>query len=92
MSAIATVLELLDSGSHIVALDDLYGGTTRLFERVRKRSAGLEVTFTPMPDRATLERALRPNTRMIWVETPSNPLLRLVDLAMVAEVARERGS
>ncbi|CAL1240912.1 trans-sulfuration enzyme family protein [Candidatus Methylocalor cossyra] len=91
MSAIATVLELLDSGSHIVALDDLYGGTTRLFERVRKRSAGLEVTFTPMPDRATLERALRPNTRMIWVETPSNPLLRLVDLAMVAEVARERG-
>ncbi|OOO01230.1 MAG: Cystathionine beta-lyase [Chromatiales bacterium USCg_Taylor] len=91
MSAIATVLELLDSGAHIVALDDLYGGTTRLFEGVRRRSAGLAFTFTPLPDRGTLERAIRPNTRMIWVETPSNPLLKLVDLGMVAEVARRRG-
>ncbi len=91
MSAIATVLELLDSGAHIVALDDLYGGTTRLFERVRRRSAGLDFTFTPVSDRGTLARALRPATRMIWVETPSNPLLKLVDLEMVAQVARERG-
>ena len=91
MAAIATVLELLDAGSHVVALDDLYGGTRRLFERVRRRSAGLAFTYSPMQSRAELEAALRPETRLIWVETPSNPLLKLVDLAMVAEVARSRG-
>jgi len=91
LAASATLLEVLPSGSHIVALDDLYGGTYRLFERVRRQSAGLEFTFADMSDRAKLEAALRPNTRMIWVESPSNPLLKLVDLAMVAEVARARG-
>jgi cystathionine beta-lyase/cystathionine gamma-synthase len=90
MAATATVLECLDSGAHVVASDDLYGGTYRLFERVRKRSSGLSFSFIDMSERAALERAIRPNTRMIWLETPSNPLLKLVDLAMVAEVARPR--
>ena len=91
LAASATLLEVLPSGSHIVALDDLYGGTYRLFERVRRQSAGLEFTFADMSDRARLTAALRPDTRMIWVESPSNPLLKLVDLPMVAEVARARG-
>jgi cystathionine gamma-lyase len=91
MAATATVLECLDSGSHVVALDDLYGGSYRLFERVRRRSAGLSFTFSDMRDRPSLEAALRPETRMIWVETPSNPLLKLVDLEMVAGVARKHG-
>jgi len=90
LAASATLLDALPAGSHVVALDDLYGGTYRLFERVRKHSAALDVTFTDMSDRATLEAAIRPATRMIWVESPSNPLLKLTDLAMVADVARAR--
>jgi cystathionine gamma-lyase len=80
LAATATVLDTLDSGSHVIALDDLYGGTYRLFENVRKRSAGLSFTFTDMSDAAKIEAAIQPNTKMIWVETPSNPLLKLVDL------------
>jgi cystathionine gamma-lyase len=91
MAASATLLELLDAGSHIVAMHDLYGGSYRLFENVRKRSAGLEVSFVDLSDPAALGKALRPTTRLIWVETPTNPLLKLVDLAAVAEVARARG-
>jgi cystathionine gamma-lyase len=91
LAASATLLDALPAGSHIVALDDLYGGTYRLFERVRRQSAGLEVTFIDMSDRARIEAAIRPNTRMIWVESPSNPLLKLTDLAMVADLARARG-
>ena len=91
LAASATLLDALPSGSHIVALDDLYGGTYRLFEGVRRRAAGLDFTFTDMSERSQLEAALRPDTRMIWVESPSNPLLKLVDLAMVADVARNRG-
>ena len=91
MAATATVLELLDAGSHVVALDDLYGGTRRLFERVRRRSAGLDFTYSTLASREELMAALKPATRMIWVETPSNPLLKLVDLAMVAKVARAKG-
>jgi cystathionine gamma-lyase len=91
LAASATLLDALPAGSHVVALDDLYGGTYRLFERVRKTSANLRVTFTDMRERAQLEAAIQPNTRMIWVESPSNPLLKLVDLAMVASVARDRG-
>jgi len=91
LAASATLLDALPAGSHIVALDDLYGGTYRLFERVRKASANLSVTFTDMSERAQLEAAIRPDTRMIWVESPSNPLLKLVDLAMVAAIARDRG-
>ena len=91
MAASATLLELLDAGSHIVAMNDLYGGSYRLFENVRKRSAGLEVAFVDLSDTAALEAALRPDTRLIWVETPTNPLLKLVDLSAVAAVARRRG-
>ncbi len=91
MAAISTVLELLAPGDHVVAMEDLYGGTYRLFETVRRRSAGLDFSFVDIADRDTLEAAIRPETRMIWVETPTNPLLRLVDLAMVADVARARG-
>jgi cystathionine gamma-lyase len=89
MAATATVLELIDSGSHVVAMDDLYGGTRRLFQRVRQRSAGLEFTFADLSDMATVQASVRPNTRLIWIETPSNPTLRLVDLAAVARFARE---
>lgn len=90
MAATSTLLELIDSGSHIVAMEDLYGGTFRLFERVRKRSANLEITFSDLADQKALEAAVRPNTRMIWIETPTNPTLRLVDIARVAEFARKR--
>lgn len=88
LAAISTVLELLDSGSHIVAIDDVYGGTYRLIENVRRRSAGIEVSWVKPDDLAGLEAAIRPETRMIWVETPTNPLLKLVDLQQVAEIAR----
>ncbi|HEX3666590.1 MAG TPA: PLP-dependent aspartate aminotransferase family protein [Rhizomicrobium sp.] len=91
LAAIATVLDLLDSGSHVVASDDLYGGSFRLFERVRRRSAGLDFSFVDMSDPAAIERALRPNTRMIWVETPTNPLLRLADLEAIARLTRRKG-
>ncbi len=91
MAASATLLELLDAGSHIVAMHDLYGGSYRLFENVRKRSAGLKVSFVDLSDPAALGSALRPETRLIWVETPTNPLLKLVDLTAVADLARRRG-
>ena len=91
MAATSTLLELLDSGSHVVAMDDLYGGTFRLFERVRRRSANLDVSFVNLADQAAFEAALRPNTKLIWMETPTNPLLRLVDIARVSEYARKRG-
>jgi len=91
MAATSTVLELLDCGQHILAMEDLYGGTRRLFERVRQRSAGLQSTFLDLNDPAALAPSVRPNTRMIWIETPTNPTLRLVDLAAIARFARERG-
>jgi cystathionine gamma-lyase len=91
LAATATVLDLLDSGDHIVACDDLYGGTFRLFERVRRRSAGLDFTFTDFSDPAALQSALKPRTKMIWVETPSNPLLKLVDLKAVAGFGKAHG-
>lgn len=91
MAATATVIELLDAGSHIVAMDDLYGGTFRLFERVRRRTANLDITFANLADPAALAAAVRPDTKMIWIETPTNPTLRLVDIAQVAEFARKRG-
>ena len=84
MAATATLLELLDAGSHIVAMHDLYGGSYRLFENVRKRSAGLEVRFVDLTIRPHSRRRSAPDTRLIWVETPTNPLLKLVDLAAVA--------
>src|SRR5689334_19977512 len=91
LAAAATVLDLLDSGSHVIAMDDLYGGSFRLFERVRRRSAGLDFTFLDLNDAAALKAALRPNTRMIWAETPTNPMLKLVDLAKLGAFARKRG-
>jgi cystathionine gamma-lyase len=91
MAATATILELLDSGAHIVAGDDLYGGTFRLFERVRKRSAGLEVSFVDLTRPTDFEAAIRPETKLVWVESPTNPMLSLVDLAAVAEIAARHG-
>jgi len=89
LAAASTVLDLLDSGSHVIAMDDLYGGTYRLFERVRRRSAGLDFTFIDLNDAAALRAALKPNTRMIWAETPTNPMLKLVDLAKVGAFAKK---
>ena len=90
MAATATVLELLDAGDHVVACDDLYGGTFRLFERVRRRSAGLDFSFVDFSDPGALLAALKPRTKMIWIETPSNPLLKLIDLRAVAELGKSR--
>jgi cystathionine gamma-lyase len=91
LAGMATVLELLDSGSHVISSDDLYGGTFRLFERVRKTSSNLEFTFLDLTDLSRLKAAVKPNTRMVWVETPSNPLLKLIDLKGVAKFASENG-
>ncbi|MBI2397181.1 MAG: cystathionine gamma-synthase [Xanthomonadales bacterium] len=89
LAATATVLDALDAGSHVIAMDDMYGGTYRLFERVRRRSAGLDFSYVDLNDPAALKAALRPNTRMIWAETPTNPLLKLVDLGKVAAFAKK---
>src|SRR6516225_2531939 len=91
LAAISTTLECLDAGSHVVAVDDLYGGSRRLFERVRRRSAGLHFTYLDLTDPAALEHAIRPTTRLIWIESPTNPLLKLVDLERVAALAKARG-
>ncbi len=91
MAATATILDLLDSGSHVVAIDDLYGGSYRLFENVRRDSAGLTFSFVDLTAPGALEAAILPETRMIWVESPTNPLLRVVDLEAVARTARARG-
>jgi cystathionine gamma-lyase len=92
LAAEATVLDLLKTGDHVVVSDDVYGGTFRLFERVRRASAGLAFDFVDMSDIANVERALRPQTKMIWVETPTNPLLKLADLSIIAALARKRGA
>jgi cystathionine gamma-lyase len=89
LAGMATVLELLDSGSHVIASDDLYGGSFRLFERVRSKSANLEFTFLDLSDPSILKKNIRENTRLIWVETPSNPLLKLIDLQAIGEFSRE---
>jgi cystathionine gamma-lyase len=91
IAAIATTLECLDAGSHIIAVDDLYGGSRRLFERVRRRSAGLDISYLDFVDMAAVEAAIRPATRLIWIETPTNPLLKLVDLERVGVMAKARG-
>ena len=85
LAAEAAILELLDHGSHVVASDDLYGGSWRLFHRVRERSAGLKTTHVDASDPRAVEAAITPETRLIWVETPGNPLLRISDLAAIAE-------
>jgi cystathionine gamma-lyase len=90
MAASSTLIELLDANSHIVASHDLYGGSYRLFEKIRKRSAGLEVSFVDLAKPENFEAAIRPNTRMVWMESPTNPMLNLIDLAAVAQLARKR--
>lgn len=90
MAATATILELIDSGSHVLAMDDLYGGTRRLFHNVRERSANLEFSFVDLCDVNAAEDALRDNTRMIWIESPSNPLLKIVDLPAITKLAERR--
>lgn len=92
MAATGTILELIDSGSHVMAMDDLYGGTRRLFDGVRKRSAGLDFSFVDMTDLAAVEGAFRDDTRMVWVETPTNPLLKIVDIEGVAALAKKHGA
>jgi cystathionine gamma-lyase len=89
MAATSTILELIDSGDHVIASSDLYGGSGRLFEKVRTRSAGLKFTLLDMRDLDSVRAAIRPETRMIWLETPSNPLLQLIDLEAVAAIAKE---
>jgi cystathionine gamma-lyase len=91
LAGIATILDLFDSGAHIIASDDLYGGSYRLFKRVRERSAGLRFSFVDMADPAAIEAAIRPETKLIWIETPSNPMLKLIDLDAVAAIARRHG-
>jgi cystathionine gamma-lyase len=91
LAAISTSLECLDQGSHVISVDDLYGGSRRLFERVRKRSMGIEVSYLDLSDPDAIEAEIRPNTRLVWVETPTNPLLKLVNLERVAAIAKKRG-
>lgn len=91
LAAIATVLELVDAGSHVISGDDIYGGSFRLFDKVRQRSAGLRFSYVDLTDPENLLAALRPDTRLVWVETPTNPLLRLADLQAIAEICRSRG-
>lgn len=91
MAATATILELVSSGQHVIAMDDLYGGTFRLFDKVRKRSAGIEFDFVDLSDLDALKAAIKPDTKMIWVETPTNPMLKLVDLKAIANIAKEFG-
>lgn len=91
LAATSTVLDILDAGSHVVCMDDVYGGTYRLFERVRRRSAALDFSFVDLNDMAALEAAVTPKTKLIWCETPTNPLLKIVDIARLAEFARKRG-
>ena len=91
MAAISTALELLPAGSHVVAMDDVYGGTYRLFERVRKSSAGLAVSYVDLGRPDAFEAALMPETRLVWIETPTNPMLKIVDIEKIAAIAKKRG-
>lgn len=89
LATTATILDLLNTGDHVIAMDDLYGGTFRLFDKVRKRSAGLNFSFVDLTNIDNLQAALRPETKMIWVETPTNPLLKLVDLEKIAAFGKK---
>ncbi len=91
LAATSTLLDLLDSGDHVIAMDDLYGGSYRLFERVRRRSAGLDFSFVDLTDPGAFEAAITAKTKMIWIETPTNPMLKIVDIAAVAQVAHKHG-
>ena len=91
LAAIATLLDALDTGDHVIASDDLYGGSFRLFERVRRRSAGLDFTFVDLSDIPAVEAAITPRTRLLWVETPTNPMLKLANLHALGRLAKARG-
>lgn len=91
MAASSTVIELLDAGSHVVAMDDIYGGSFRLFERVRRRTAGLDFSFVDLTDLAAFEASITSKTKMVWIETPTNPMLKIVDIAAVATIAKRHG-
>lgn len=91
MAATSTLLEMLDTGDHVIAVDDLYGGTYRLFERVRRRSAGLDFSFVDLTDLAAFEAAITPKTKLVWIETPTNPLLKIIDIQAVTEIAKRHG-
>ncbi|RTY05180.1 cystathionine gamma-synthase [Stenotrophomonas geniculata] len=91
MAASSTVIELLDAGSHVVAMDDIYGGSFRLFERVRRRTAGLDFSFIDLTDLAAFEASITPKTKMVWIETPTNPMLKIVDIAAVTAIAKRHG-
>ena len=88
MAAINTVIDLLDSGSHVVVMDDLYGGTYRLFDKVKTRTSHLSFSFVDMRDIKSIEAAIQPKTRMLWLETPSNPMLKLADLQAIGSFAK----
>jgi cystathionine gamma-lyase len=92
MAATGTILELIDSGDHVIAMDDLYGGTRRLFSGVRTRSAGLDFSYVDLSDLEQVESAFKDKTRLVWIETPTNPLLKIVDIAAVAKLARAKGA
>ncbi len=91
LAATSTLLELLDSGDHVIAMDDVYGGSFRLFERVRRRSAGLDFSWVDLTDPAKFEAAITPKTKLVWIETPTNPLLKIVDIAAIAAIAKRHG-
>ena len=90
LAAISTILELLNCGDHVIAMDDIYGGTYRLFENVRRRSSGLSFSFVDLSDLSKLEESVTAKTKMIWIESPSNPLLKMVDLAAIADFAKSK--
>jgi cystathionine gamma-lyase len=90
MAATATVLDCLEKNSHLVVGDDVYGGTRRLFERVRRQSAGIETTYADLSNAQALISAIRPDTRLVWLETPTNPMLKVVDLERVGAIARAK--
>ncbi|MBN8716069.1 cystathionine gamma-synthase [Thermomonas sp. S9] len=91
LAALSTLLELLDHGDHVIAMDDLYGGSYRLFERVRRRSAGLKFSYVDLTDPEALAAAITPDTKLVWIETPTNPLLKIVDIAAIAAIAKKHG-
>jgi len=91
MAAIGSLLELLDTGDHVIAMDDLYGGTHRLFSKVRERSAGLHFSHVDLSDPNKLTDSIQENTKLIWIESPTNPTLKLVDLQAVSAIAKDRG-
>jgi len=91
LAAIGTVLELLSPGDHVIASEDIYGGSFRLFDKVRRRSAELEFSFVNLSNLDVVEAAIQPNTRLIWVETPTNPMLQIVDLRAIGALAKRHG-